>query len=344
MVDQRNDELRKYINMFGLDSEIIQSILECAVNKRIRSTRIKEIRQIEGNNYGYQGEKIIPVFTYESEAGEVSEIEMFAKRLNKIELGEEAHYHYLASYGVPVPRFFGAFRNVSGEEILFIERLSKIGADFKEPSELKLALRLLAKINSLPISDKYRSYLPPSHKSKTTDLDKALHLVWEYAANGEIGDDLKNFCKTHPVALYLSKAETFRRATEDLNFGLIHDDFHKGNIGFNTNGEIVIFDLNSMSCGPRFWDIARIYGSMPKERYSELVQGYLFEYLALNNINLSEAVFFEELDILHNLKRMTYVKIYLNWSLSGKNGMKLPLEEGKKYQQRILLNTLASFL
>jgi hypothetical protein len=241
--------------IFGLDQAQVMSVLEVAVGVPIARFTY-QMRPLGG---GYSGSDTrLCDFRYATRDGRESEETLFVKRC--VWRPEAVHYRHLAAAGVPTPRLHGVLYNSSGEEIIFVERLPRIGFQRDSPMEWRRFLSLIARLNACEITLDYVPHLYVYQQGGTFGDDRWITGLNAQPSDEEIGRNLRR-CGVEDrelPALRQTARALFARIEEQPR-GLLHQDVMIDNLGWRGE-EIVILDLQKHAEGPRFADVAPYLG------------------------------------------------------------------------------------
>jgi len=257
------------------------------------------------------GNKWLLTAHYTSQDGVTGEATLFAKRCVWKGRSEAVHYRYLAARAVPTPRLYGAVCDSSGQEVIFLERLTEIGFQGDSEAEWRSLLSLLARLNACDITPDYAPHLHPYEQ-----VGKLGGSMWFLGLNADPADeqvaaDLEvcGVRREDQPALQQAARSLFGRVAAHPR-GLLHQDFRPDNVGWRgRRAEMVVFDLHKNALGPRFADVApylaspdwsdsRAFldgaGSDGGSRREELIRHYLNEYARYGGPMVSPATFREE--------------------------------------------------
>lgn len=299
----------------GLTARDLSPILEEAVGASIESFTVQMDHE-RPEPYGYQAEKAIPTFDYVTKNGDSGQITMFVKRFHRSGLAESQQYRYLAIHDAPIPRMYGTFLDLECREFLFLEYVTTP----RPVGTMKELLSTMAQFHAIRPSTEYRCWLEQASSrfhNRLASAESALNLIWEHAVNDELGSDLAGFCSSNPQAL--SRIQKLVRHVMDkchqMSQGLIHTDFSRENLG-RRQDELVIMDLEWVSLGPRFFDVAGWLGKPadtcpPDARQLDLAQHFLGEYARFGGTPPSTEEFFDDLRTLW----LANILRYFDWNL-----------------------------
>jgi hypothetical protein len=103
--------------------------------------------------------KLFCAFRSTTPKGNAGEVTLFVKRCLWKGRPEAVHYRHRAAAGVPTPRLYGALSNDRGEEIIFVERLSRIGCRLDRVVGWQSLLSLMARFNACVVTPDYAPHL-----------------------------------------------------------------------------------------------------------------------------------------------------------------------------------------
>lgn len=257
------------------------------------------------------GNKWLLTVHYTAQDGTTGEATLFAKRCVWKGRSEAVHYRYLAARAVPTPRLFGALRDSSGEEVIFLEHLTEVGFQGDSEAEWRSMLSLLARFNACEIAPDYAPHLHPYEQ-----VGKLGGGMWFLGLNADPADeqveaDLAACGVRHVDRPVLQQAahSLFGRVAAHPR-GLLHQDLRPDNVGWlGRRAEMVVFDLHKNALGPRFADVAPYLASPDwsesrafldgtssdgGSRREGLTRHYLDEYARYGGPMVSPATFREE--------------------------------------------------
>lgn len=299
-------------DIFGLaEADLLPVVSAMAGAPVVRFT--VEDRHEVGGYYGLCGDKRAPTFLYETTDGVTGQATAFVKRFTWAGKSEAAHYRHLAAHGVPVPRLYGSFLDGEDCEILFLERLPRVGFESRSEPEWLAMLSVLAKLNAAP---------PPSGGDA-----RHLHpFEWGGALGGGVwltgmpqGIDPDALVRALDAvgvpeperAPMAQKAVVLSDAVAALPVGTLHQDYTGDNLGWrDTPGgpEFVVFDLHKVAIGARFADVACYLGEPDwsphrdwlgsNGRRDRFLRHYLSEYAAAGGPAVSPEQFRAETALL----------------------------------------------
>jgi Phosphotransferase enzyme family len=240
--------------IFGLDEAQLLPVVEAAAGVPIaRFTH--QTRPLGG---GYSSDTRLCEFRYATHEGRESEVTLFVKRC--VWRPEAVHYRHLAAAGVPTPRLHGVLYNSSGEEIIFVERLPRIGFQRDSPVEWRIFLSLLARLNACEITHDYAPHLHVYEQVGTIGDDRWITGLNASPSDEEISRTLRSCGVEDRELPALQRAvRALFAQIEDQPRGLLHQDVMFDNLGWSGE-EMVILDLQKLAFGPRFADVAPYLG------------------------------------------------------------------------------------
>jgi hypothetical protein len=216
----------------------------------------------------------------------------------------------MAAHGVPVPSLYGVLHNASGQEVLFLERLSAIG--FRKDSEVewRALLSLLARFNACPVTPDYSLHLHPYEQVGRIEENYWVTGIGARPDEDGIAHNLRR-CGVggSDVSRLVQASQTLFRRVAVQPQGLLHQDFLPNNVGWRgEREEMVVFDLHKNALGPRFSDVAP-YLCLPDwsdpagfleeshngvTRRDLLIRHYLAEFARIGGPVVSPAAFRQE--------------------------------------------------
>ena len=255
---------------------------------------------------------------------------------------EAHHYAYLAKQQALIPRVYGVLRGSDDREMIFLEYLDPAADPYrllKDDERFREFLALSARFNSIqPLAD-YAAQLPRSdvgqklHNSLST-----LDHLWDHACKGELGDALAQFCSRGDDKLSRLRrlAKRLVEPVSQMEIGLIHNDFYPPNCGWSRDtGELLVFELEFVALGPRFYDVARWLGApndieprcRPRE---ELAEYYLELYVQRGGTTVSLDQLLKETSILWTAQKLTDMNFGLGRALDGHVDWTDDRQEGRR--------------
>lgn len=276
--------------VFGLTKAQLWPIVQAAAGERVASFDIAIEHEVQGN-YGCQGEKAIPTFTYTSPSGRTRAVSIFGKYFYRTGPAESQQYAFLEKHSAPIPRMFGALYDPDGREMLFLEYVDsspEAQAD-RTLHQLRDQCVLLARFNGITPSRDYRAWLEDCGEGvihSVASAEGTLERLWERAVRRELGESLRRFCADEVGKLChlqrLARDVAVRAA--QMESGLLHTDFARENTGRRREtGELLLLDIEFVGLGPRFFDIGcllgpRVSSARAQARRRVLSQHYLEAY------------------------------------------------------------------
>ena len=264
--------------IFGLTKAQLHPIVTEVAGEPAAAFDIAIEHRVRGR-HGFSGEKVIPTFRYQTRSGRRGEMVVFVKRRYEDHPGyrEAHHYTYLTRHGAPVARLYGALTDDQHREILFLEHLdvvTELDLPFaetqQEPKRFPAYLAAFARFHAVEPCDEYaarlhedmaqREWGPWWEESKLRgNAARILESVWEHATRGELGERVAALCQEARGTLGLLHGLVGRwaGAVSKLPIGLAHSDCYPDCVGWRSaTREAVIFDLEDVGLGPRFFDVA----------------------------------------------------------------------------------------
>ncbi|MHB0999266.1 MAG: phosphotransferase [Armatimonadota bacterium] len=341
-------------SIFGQTKKELWPIVEDATGKTVTSFEISMEHQ-PPEPYGAAGEKEIPTFAYVAENGQSGRITVFVKRYNRAGPAEAEQYRFLLDHRAPMPQLYGMLIDSSGREILFIEYLdaSREARSTVKPDGLKDHLALMAQFQAIQPSQEFTAWLEqrPPFSDRLVEAEHALELIWEHSRNGDLGEDLKDFCSSSRRTLrqLQSLVQQVIVRSSQMPQWLVHTDFSTENTGRRKTGERLVMDVEHITLGPRFFDTAELLG-IPSERWyqilsrKELACHYLDEYARWGGTPPSLDAFLKDMGILWLASILRYMDLNLNRCF-GRMWGTTPTSEDERHICRIhLYRTLNMFL
>lgn len=273
------------ISVFGLGASQLRPIVEAAVGEVVASFDIAIEHQVEGY-YGFAAEKLIPTFSYVTPEGRRGRVTIFAKHSHNPESPEAERYRFLAAHGVPVPEVYGLVRSPEDRPVLFLEYLdvSEQARSVSSAQGLLELLSLMARVNAIRPTPEQTAFLRSWWDGPAREMS-ALEVLWEEAQEGDLGDDLQQFCtsRRHDLSRLLAFTQRLDQQMREMEIGVLHNDFSPENTGRRVTGERVVMDPELLSMGPRFGDISGWLGRPEdlwtrEENQRDLAEHYLREY------------------------------------------------------------------
>lgn len=242
-------------DIFGLDEAQVVSVLEAAVGVPIAGFTV-QMRPSGGGSSG--SDTRFCDFQYVTRQGSAGQVTLFVKRC--VWRPEAVHYRYLAAMGVPTPRLHGVLFNSSDEEIIFVERLPRVGFQRDSPVEWRHFLSLIAQINACQVTPDYMPHLFVYEQGGTFGDDRWITGLNASLSDEEIGAGLRRCgVEDRELPILQRGARALFARIEEQPRGLLHQDAFPDNLGWRGE-EMVIFDLQKHAIGPRFADVAPYLG------------------------------------------------------------------------------------
>lgn len=289
---------------FALDEAQVLPLLESAIGSPLVGFTVP----VPDTENPYGSDKQLIDFRCVSLNGEAVDKTVFVKKCVWKEKSESVHYRYLAAEGVPMPRLYGAVRNASGVEVIFLEPVTGTGFDEYSETEWREMLSLLAQFNACRVTPKYALHLHPYEQVGQINANFWVTSLSAYLSDGQIEAGLRASGVSESELPKLMRA--VRRVFAEVEAqprGLLHQDFLPDNLGWRgAREEMVVFDLHKNSVGPRFADAAPYLGlpdwsgrknfldnseQETETRRETLTRHYLTEYARLGGEQVSVEVF-----------------------------------------------------
>jgi aminoglycoside phosphotransferase (APT) family kinase protein len=307
--------------IFGFTKAQLTPIIYSLASESVDDFRI-QFNLKKKNQNGIIGEYLTPTITCTTQAGASHEYMMFVRRAKNTDWSrlQAHHYSYLNKNGVPVPRLYGVLTDNEGREVLFLEFLDEVTVAndvfYKNPTTFRSFLEIMARLNSIKTTIEYAAEVGRDMairegytRNWNTWLPWSIHIldqIEEYAASDLLGEKIKRFCQSNQADVKVLKciALELMRVVPNLPSGLIHGDFHPGNMGWSKESkELVVFDFEDIMFDTRFYDIAIIIGGhgtdkKSREKQRELAEIYLSAYRKNTDISLTLEDFLKEITIV----------------------------------------------
>ena len=278
--------------VFGLGLRRLQPILDEVAGERVTRCAVKVDKEVQGHR-GYSAEKIIPTFLWTTASGRTGETTVFVKWFKDPGPHEARHYKWLSKCGAPIARMYGSLLTPDKREMIFLEYLDYVDAMHPFDEFLLDAGKFLrfvsavARFNAVRPPVRYASQLPAwKCAGALRGAHDVLDDVWKHSAAGTLGEQLASACIEHagelgPLHLAIEKVAA---PIDRMETGLCHNDLSPDSTCLDPrSGRGVIVDLESVSIGPRFRDIARWLGGTAQDGRScvsrqSAAEYYLEEY------------------------------------------------------------------
>jgi len=106
-------------------------------------------------------------------------------------------------------------------------------------------------------------------------VDEPIRLITEGEKHPEPSQDIRRgrhiIEKLQPIEAYVERIKSL--GTDGDKFGIIHADFHLGNMHFRGN-ELTVFDFDHCAYGWRAYDLAVANYCLPKAQRTSMLEGY----------------------------------------------------------------------
>jgi hypothetical protein len=304
---------------------------------------------------GFMAEKAIIDYCAATVNGKSRAGKIFVKWFHRSTSNEGKHYHFLQHCGAPIPKLYGVLRDPENREILLLEYLdSSHDAQSLQPQEkLFQFVSLLARFAAVRPAAEYIAWMETfdwTSQKRILGAENTMTQTWQHALCGELGEEFREFCSKHDLALLQRCARQIAEATLAMPRSVVHGDFSRGNTGRQMiDNELVVLDLELTSWGPRFYDAGGFLGGpaanhQGKELHQHLLEHYLSEYAGAGAEPPALEAFRRELDLLWGAQVLALCDFRLERALDGKVFWTDDREEGRKAYQEEFLQVLENFL
>lgn len=319
--------------IFELTQSRLKPILDRIAGEPMVWFEVSIEDQMPREGWGAKAEPVIPTFTYRTQSGYVGKTTVFVKRYcHPGGPMESHHYAYLEKLGAPIPRFYGALTDLDGREILFMEYLDAVIDDDrfrKDIDQFRQFLAVTARFNAIRPCSGYMPHLRSQNwrrrltgpagtwrwDQKLWPAERILNHIEDCEGNSEIGDALARFCLSPEDNLGQLRmlAKRLVEPVGRMEIGFVNHDFRPEHTGWRREtGELLIFDLEYVGFGPRFFNIAQCIGApdgvlldAPPGHYplrcqsrDELARHYLAQYAQWGGSLVPLDQFLEEIRML----------------------------------------------
>ena len=113
--------------VFDLTRAEIAPIVAVLAGEPVQEFTVEVRPDLQGQR-GWNALTLVPTFRYETVSGRTDTGDVFVKRFTNTRGREAANYAYLHKHGYPAPLLYGSLSTDAGEEILFLQRLERIGS------------------------------------------------------------------------------------------------------------------------------------------------------------------------------------------------------------------------
>jgi len=321
-------------SLFGLTEPQLAPVVERIAGEPVLSFRVDTNRP-PVVHYGYSGDKVVATFSYTAQSGAVGEAAVFVKWLGEPGDREGIHYTRLKEHGAPVPELYGSLITPDGREMIFVELLDPV--DDQTPFDrfemdagrFPQFLRTAARLNAIQPSEEYARELmnrpEPSARDWVGHVEEILGRIWQDSLSNKLGTSLYDLCRAHqdgPEHLRRLAAEQVE-PVDGMEYGLVHGDYDPDSTGFRKGtGEMLLVDLEAISFGRRFEDVAASIAA-PEDLYPrclsqrDLADVYLGEYVRSGGPAVPLEAFLGETHALWIYKRFSMLWWWLNRALDG---------------------------
>jgi len=321
-------------SLFGLTEPDIAPIVGKIVREPVSSVRV-DTKRPRVVHYGYSGDKVIATFSYTAQSGRTGEAAVFVKWLAEPGDREGIHYIRLKEHGAPVPELYGSLITPDDREMIFVELLDPVDdlAPFDrfvmDGDRFPQFLRTAAQLNAIQPSEDYARELKirpePTGRDWMGHVEEILGRIWEGSLSQKLGASLHGFFRANPDApqRLTSLAAEQVEPVNCMEYGLIHGDYDPDSTGFRKGtGEMLLVDLESISFGRRFEDVAALIAA-PEDLYPrclsqrDLAEVYLEEYVRSGGSAVPLEAFLEETHALWIYKTFSMLWWMLARALDG---------------------------
>jgi len=304
--------------VFGLTKADLWPVVEAAAGEPVADFEIAIEHEVHGP-YGFAAEKVIPTFRYVTREGRTGEVVIFAKHPYRAHTVEPEQYRFLHAHGMAVPKLYGTLPSPEGRRVLFLEYLPPKPRPANRLEYFLPQVELMARFAAICPSDEYAAWMQANCECFFDGFDsgeKQFAPMWAQALRGELGPEFQGVCAEHRDAVpRLGRhAREAKAAAAALPQGLVHTDFSRENVGRRGTGEFVLMDLESVTLGPRFYDISYCLAWPgvkwhPEVNVNDLAQHFLDTYARAGGGVVSPEELWEEVHAL----RHAYILTMLNW-------------------------------
>lgn len=317
---------------FGLSEMQLLPVVEAAAGTSLADLTVRTRPAVRDDP---DGNKRLLTFLYTTQNGAPSEATLFAKRCVWKGRSEAVHYRHLAARAVPTARLYGALRDDSGEEIIFLERLTEVGFHDGSEAEWRSLLSLIARFNACEVTPDYAPHLHPFEQVGTIGGGIWFTGLGASPTEEQVAADLRacGISREERPALEQAARTLFARVAAHPR-GLLHQDFLPDNVGWRGGrAEMVVFDLHKNALGPRFADMAPYLASLDwsnssaflddvgngtGSRRESLTRHYLDEYARFGGPTVSPATFREEIASLFWMHKVSALGWLIEQNQSGR--------------------------
>ncbi|MBT3381417.1 MAG: hypothetical protein HN742_38125 [Lentisphaerae bacterium] len=329
--DDNPIDLGQYV--LGLDNSVLREVAANACGCSVANVRA-ETEPLAWSTYGcFTGDKVILTLSYKTTAGDSGETAVYVKRqLRDPGHMETAHYQYLNSNEIPVPRFYSSHLDEEGLEVLFLEN-AEPNRDgnriLKDPENYHAFLSIAARVNGLTPEGQYGEslfYFGP--RAETIDRGRlAVSALWDSATSGRLGNSMKELCTSEHHNALLTMADFLSEIVPAMERGYTIDDFTPVKIGRRRDtGEMLVCDFRTTGLGLRFADAASWtgcpdYAQKAGYKRRELADYYFSEYLAAGGNEVPFETLLEETHTLWQLGVLCGLSWWLDSHFKGHHSM-----------------------
>jgi hypothetical protein len=298
------------MDMFGLSVAQVLPVVEAAAGVPLSG--------IGGASLPEGSDKGLVTFHGTTRAGDSVDVTLFVKRCVWHNRPESIHYRYLAAHDVPMPRLFGALRDASGTEVIFLEPVTATGFVRTSEAEWRALLTLMARFAACPIDAGYAPHLLPYESIGRIDENRWV-IGLPYPADADLAAALRACGVTEErTPGYVAAARALFDRVAAHPRGLLHQDLLPDNFGWRgERAEMVVFDVHKNALGPRFADVIPylcisdwgeetraflLEGGPEDSRLLSLYQHFLDEYGRFSGVTVAFSELLQEiadLDLAH---------------------------------------------
>jgi len=335
-------------SVFGLKKTYLAPIAEALAGEPVHCFEIQIAKRFPRKEWGGHSEPLLVTVAFTTRSGRAGIDTVLAKRFHSPRFREAHHYTWLSSQTAPVPRFYGAVMAGTGNEILFIEPLNVVRDNdeiFLDKEACCEYLKTLARFNATPTPRSvqgilfrqdwalrlgatgewgdYRGYWPAIRNLDTIE---------DHALRFPADDKLARLCRKPEGAI--DRLRSWARALVEpigrMEPGLLHDDVRPFQTGWRSDPrELLIFDFEYLTLGPRFHDVGVCLGALEEDSplplpREELARVYLDEYARRGGKQVAISVFLHEARLLSFAHRLSVLGAWLAGLIPGEgNGKSL---------------------
>lgn len=172
-------------------------------------------------------------------------IDLFVKIAHE---SERDRHPVLEREGVPVPQLLAHAVRADGQVVLVYECLDTIGIDVGDPTEVGELIQVAALLNAVQV-DADLAPLPAGQPEAefTETVRLALHTVIDLGLRPDLD-----------VEAWMEIYDRAKARCGLMPRSLTHGEFYFQQVGRRNEGPLVVFDLATVGCRPRFSDVCNI--------------------------------------------------------------------------------------